>query len=207
LPFLASIAVVWHRFILRQERVTRLVCLRLDRTVWRYALFSFLFLLLMLVPWYFVIPLLLLGIVALDEAAVLWAILFLPLAFLVVPRFSLVLPAAALGERLSLRQAWRNTRGNTLRLALATALCTLPAALLFKLPPILLVSFERQWVPGADPQLVNVIGQLLDSVGYAVLNSLGYAVLTILAVTLLSLTYRFFAEPRDAQPSPEVRLP
>src|SRR5262244_49015 len=46
LPFLASIAVAWHRLILRQERVTQPAYLRLDGVVWRYVLYSFAFLLL-----------------------------------------------------------------------------------------------------------------------------------------------------------------
>src|SRR5215470_18907965 len=41
LPFLASIAVAWHRLVLRQERVTRPTYLRFDRVVWRYTLYSF----------------------------------------------------------------------------------------------------------------------------------------------------------------------
>src|SRR5215468_8094601 len=46
LPFLASIAVAWHRLILREERVTQPAYLRLDGIVWRYVLYSLAFLLL-----------------------------------------------------------------------------------------------------------------------------------------------------------------
>ena len=52
---------------------------------------------------------------------------------LVLPRLSLVMPALALGQRLSLRHAWRITQGNTLRLGTATALCMLPAVTLARL--------------------------------------------------------------------------
>ena len=40
LPFLASIAVAWHRLVLRQERVLTGAYLRLDKTVWIYILWS-----------------------------------------------------------------------------------------------------------------------------------------------------------------------
>ena len=46
LPFLASIAVAWHRLVLREERVTKPAYLRLDGTVWRYVLYAVAFLLL-----------------------------------------------------------------------------------------------------------------------------------------------------------------
>src|SRR5215470_5212147 len=46
LPFLASIAVAWHRLVLRGESVTQPAYLRLDGVVWRYVLYSFAFLLL-----------------------------------------------------------------------------------------------------------------------------------------------------------------
>src|SRR5262245_16833927 len=46
LPFLASIAVAWHRLVLLEERVTQPAYLRLDGVVWYYLLYSFAFLLL-----------------------------------------------------------------------------------------------------------------------------------------------------------------
>jgi hypothetical protein len=60
---------------------------------------------------------------------------------LVLPRLSLVMPALALGERLSLRHAWRITRGNTLRLGAATALCILPAVTLATMVRLLSCSY------------------------------------------------------------------
>jgi hypothetical protein len=114
--------------------------------------------------------------------------LALAVALLVVPRLSLVLPVVALGEPLSLRQAWRITRGNTLRLALATVLCILPG-LLPSLP-----AFWWAWTGATDNRAFYVAGELIGSVGYAVF--------AIFAVTLLSLTYRFFSEGRDGGPSP-----
>src|SRR5262249_56751961 len=67
------------------------------------------------------------------------------IGLLVLPRLSLVMPATALGERLSLRHAWRMTRGNTLRLGMATALCMLPAVTLAMLVPLLMLLVRAPW--------------------------------------------------------------
>lgn len=190
LPFLASIAVAWHRLVLRHEGVTSPAYLRLDGIVWSYALYSFL---LVLLAWS---PLLPLGWVAnpalLDvDFDSLWSylavlappllllVLALAVALLVLPRLSLVLPAVALGERLSLRDAWRTTRGNTLRLALATCVCMLPAWV----PALPYLWWD--WSAATVSRAAYVGGELIVS--------LSIAVLTIFAVTLLSLMYRFFA--------------
>jgi hypothetical protein len=207
LPALASIAVAWHRLILRQERVTARAYLRLGGNVWLYVLYTLLLGLLFLAP----LVLLLLPIAddpdsvwmpaVNDSAWLFWLLtafvlaqavaLFLALAvgFLVLPRLSLVLPAVALGEPLSLRRAWRMTRANTLRLTLASVLCILPG-FLPSLP-----AFWWAWTGAAENGALYVMGELISSVGYAVF--------AIFAVTLLSLTYRFFAEGRgeDLLPS------
>jgi hypothetical protein len=202
LPFLASIAVAWHRLVLRHERVSARAYLRLDRPVWLYAMCALGFLVLTIGPF--------LPVVALGAATqysyglqglhtelllvILLALgaLSLGVSLFVLPRLSLVLPALALGERLSLSKAWRITRGNTLRFALATYLCMLPALLLLMpLPLLSLVLSGPGW-----------LNQLLDSLGYIVFNSLAYAVLTIFAVTLLSLTYRFFVVPGEGAAPP-----
>jgi len=211
--FLASIAVAWHRLILRQERVTGLVYLRLDRTVWLYLLYSLLLAVLVGAPILLstallhlavslvfspetlttiALPALTLGLAAAFVLLPASALLFL----LVLPRLSLVLPAAALERPLSLRDAWRVSRANTLRLALATLLCTLPGIL-----PFLgdLNAYVRAWTTGEE------LSELVpDSFAYRVLMPLAHAVLTVFAVALLSLTYRFFLQPREesAPPAP-----
>ena len=99
---------------------------------------------------------------------------------LVVPRLSLVLPAVALGEQLSLRLAWRRSRGNTLRLLLATFLCGLPA---------LLLSMGTSWWV-STLTFEGLVGYVVDST----IVSVGYAILTIVGVTLISLSYRFLSD-------------
>jgi hypothetical protein len=125
---------------------------------------------------------------------------------LVLPRLSLVMPALALGERLSLRHAWRITRGNTLRLGAATAICILPAVTLATMVPLLMLLVRAHWwLDFSWPQIVALMWawrpvwdlaiQLWQSLAYAVFVGIAYPVLTIFGVTLLSLTYRFFAVP------------
>lgn len=214
LPFLASIAVAWHRLVLGYERVSASAYLRLDRQVWLYAVCSLGFLVLTTGPF---LPVIAVHtqhsdwLLDLDTETFLLAIM-LPLVVpslaagvFLLPRLSLVLPALALGERLSLWDAWRATRGNTLRLALATCLCMLPALFLVMVLPLLSLLLSEPWLLQASWEWttwLNFINQLLDSTGYATFSSLTYSLLTILAVTLLSLTYQFFVARSD-----ESRLP
>ena len=218
LPFLASIAVAWHRLVLREERVTRPAYLRLDRVVWRYVLYSFAFLLLERgTPIICAFLAQNLGIDADFFTGLLIRILAAPIAaiaigLLVLPRLALVMPAMAVGERLSLRQAWRITRGNTLRLGVATAVCMLPAVTLAMLVSLLMVITQLPWWLGFSwPQIVglswawwpvwDLARELARSFAYALFTAVAYPVLTIFGVTLLSLAYRFFAVPREGRPS------
>jgi hypothetical protein len=226
LLFLASIAVAWHRLILRQQRVTAPAYLRLDRTVWLYLIYSLLLTLLVLVP--VAVSLALIGlsevaarvvgdlVVSLGLSLLGGSVVLLGsilLLLLVVPRLSLVLPAVALEQELSLREAWRASRTNALRLALATGLCMLPAVFLLMLPSLLTLLLRAPWwLDFSWERIVSLmwvttpvrlfLHWIMDSIGYAVFSSPAYAVLTIFAVTLLSLTYRFFLSPREASASP-----
>lgn len=79
------------------------------------------------------------------------------------------------------------TRGNALRLGAASALCLLPTGLLVELPLLALI-----FVFGVSWETVFGLSGDLSGLWYAVPTSLAYAVVIIVAVTLLSLTYRFF---------------
>jgi hypothetical protein len=195
LPFLASIAVAWHQLVLRGERVSQLAYLRLDKAVWLYALYSFAFMALVQGP-----LTVFLGVAPDAELATsprLSALIIVTvwIALFALPRLSLVLPAVALGERLSLGEAWSITQGNSRRLAVVTCLCLVPAGILLILP---LLWFP--FIPGASWEgLYEVLGSLW----FVVSTSLTYAVLIIVAVTLLSLTYSFFVTPAGAgSPTP-----
>ena len=222
LPFLASIAVAWHRLILREERVMQPGYLRFDGVVWRYVLYALAFLLLERGTLFICAFLtqnlaieaefftqLLIELLAAPTATTGVAI---AIGFLVLPRLSLVLPAVALGERLSLRRAWRITRGNTLRIGVATALCMLPAVTLAMLVSLLMLLVRAPWwLDFSWPQIVALTWawvpawelaiQLSQSVAYAVFVALAYPILTIFGVTLLSLTYLFLGVPSEGRPA------
>jgi len=221
LPFLASIAVAWHRLVLREERVTQAAYIRLDGVVWRYVFYGFAFLLLergtLVISSFLVQNLafesdfptrLLIELLAEPTSAG----TAMAVGLLVLPRLSLVMPAVAVGERLSLRQAWRITHGNTLRLGVATALCMLPAVTLAMVVPLLMLLVRAPWwLDFSWPQIVapmwalvpvwELAIQLSQSLAYALFVAIAYPVLTIFGVTLLSLTYRFFAVPSEGRPS------
>jgi hypothetical protein len=207
--FLASIAVAWHQLILREERVTGPAYLRIDRTVWLYLISSLVLMFIASAPVVVFLAIAGLSEVAMKVVGGIAAALGLSLVgavaaglgsalllLLVLPRLSLVLPAVALERRLSLRAAWRASRANTLRLALATVLCVLPAVLL--LAGELGVRM-RSWTDGEG--LTDL--PMGSSFAYTVLSPIAYAVLAIFGVTLLSLTYRFFVAPGDTGASPE----
>jgi hypothetical protein len=231
LPFLASIAVAWHRLVLRHERVSAPVYLRLDAFVWRYVLYSLGFLAVIVAPVLCAMALIepldqldpetlllqalasrtaptadpavsvMTPVYAIIIAAVVGLALTMAIAIFLLPRLSIVLPTLALGERLSMWAAWRVTRGNALRLASANCLCMLPALFLILWAPLLSLLLLALSSESIDIRTaitgVDVIDRLIDTIPYAVFNSVAYALLTIFAVTLLSLTYRFFVPPRE----------
>jgi hypothetical protein len=206
LIFLASIAVVWHRLILRAQSPESIAYLSVDRTVRAYAVTGFAV---------FVVPLL----IALWPVLVMspWspeapqteppgetdaqrasaAILFPLLMALLVPagiiammlplRFCLKFPAIALAQPMTLMDSWRLTRGNTGRLAFASFLCSLPIWFLLL---IWFVVFTEE--KAAPLPITSYIAQ-------ETLFSLAYAIPTIVGVTLFSLAYRHFVD--QAPPS------
>jgi hypothetical protein len=189
LPVLASIAVAWHRLVLHQERVSGPFYLRLDRTVLRYTVYLFVLFVLTEGPIATVNSLL-----AGDSAdpitiGIAFGIILVALgiAIFVLPRLSLVLPAIALGEGLSLAAAWQLTRGNAWRLAVATLLCSLPLALAFAV----LFWFLTD-------------GTNASSVLQAALNALVYVLIVTVGVSLLSLAYRHFVWRQDIAASPSA---
>lgn len=157
------IAVAWHRFILREEAPAGIVPPFRGPQMLRYLGVGLLFGLILLAA---AIPLTLLAFMLVGPAALvatagpgLWplavflALVWLPLAFIAC-RLAPILPAAALGERLPLKEAWyrTGTAGFALVvLALASgllyALASLPLAPLARSAPFLgfLWMFALHW--------------------------------------------------------------
>jgi len=172
-PFLASMAVTWHRFLLLQEAPKMRP--RLTDPVWRYAL---IYLSLQVMVY---IPTLL---ASFDSRPSLMGFYGFAIFFFVLPRISLELPAAALDANLPFTEAWWATRSNTLRLAFASLLCSLP--------PLLLVGFVLLRVDRSTPE---------GKIAFQVIGAGLSALIAIIAVTFLSLTYRFFIRRQELDAS------
>jgi hypothetical protein len=120
LPATASIAVAWHRLVLRNEHPSSRIYLRLDSLVIGYGLL----LAIIWVPARIIVPL---GIFT-GNVAAMWLSIVASFALLfILPRISLALPAAALGRNnVTFASAWKATRQNTWRMFWANLICLLP---------------------------------------------------------------------------------
>lgn len=175
LPFLASIAVAWHRLVLRQETVSGWLYARCDATVWRYTGFG---LFLNLLSY---LPLILYG-GGTAEQKLLASVMTLVFVVFLLPRIALSLPAIALERELDPWEAWRATSGNTLRLGFAGILSLLPL-----LAPIgwAVVYLERTW---HIPKLI--ITPFASALG---------TLAAMVSITLLSLSFDFFIRRGDTR--------
>lgn len=178
LPFLASVAVGWHRLLLEAKPVAA-PYLALDRSVLRYAACS-----LVVAAWWEGWTLLARVNPALVDhlsVAVGFMLATLLLAIL-VGRCSLIFPAVAVGARLSLAQSWRLTRGNTFRIFWGSLLTLLPTIILLSL----LDQLIEPWAQGPFARIA-----------WATLHSLILAVGLTSGVSFLSVAYRFFTHQRN----------
>lgn len=173
-----SMAVSWHRFILRDEPATGL---RLDGPVFRYAGNTVLIMLAMLVP----ALLFLVGLVFLPSAGALLGLLLIILAGGVVTRASVKLPAVALGNPdFSFRDAWKASEGNFWA---CVGVFLLNAAILLGILLTLTI------VSGLFAQISDVLSLGFNVVAVALLQ-LFYSIFNASIFTSL---YGFFVERRD----------
>ena len=186
----SSIAVNWHRYILKDELPMGATRLRTDGLVWRYfgtTLLIMLMLLLALLPFAFLLELLAR---ALGQAALLIVVpayVALLLAGLAAfYRLSIRLPAIALGRTdYRFKDAWAESQGNSWQLVglgLLLFLVMIVVALVFGVMMTLLAKF-----PG------GVVGQIAGAIVETGANWL----VSILAVTALTSLYGFFSESRN----------
>ncbi len=176
LPALCSMAVAWHRLLLRSEIPA--LALRHDRPVLAYLGVSTLIAALGQVgtAGFYV------GGIAMGLTSFIVTIV---LGLFLIARASVYLPAVALADsHVTFRQVWLRTRGNTWRLAMGTLVAWLPI-----LPATIIVLWPFD---DTKDQLVNS----LVSVGVF----WGTALTTFIAVAFLSYAYRhfFFEPPRTA---------
>jgi len=183
LPFLASIAVAWHRRLLVNEVWPGSVYLRFDGLVASYfglsAVISILFPGPMIAfpssvesRWQ--------GLLLLAVALATGVGLFLG------TRIWLALPARALGNsEITVRQAWRGSHGNVLRLIAGSFLCSL---LMFVLV-VLAAMFGPDLAKASQP-LVYAAWQTLFEIGLTFLAGMPI-------VSFLSLAYRRLIRDRE----------
>jgi hypothetical protein len=194
---LMTFAVGLHRTILARDVRTGLAFLRVDSHLRSYSWAWFkIFCMAMLcgVIGALAVALSLHNINNLGQFGLSAGLVAIPVLVL-LPRFALALPAAALGEGSSIRQAWRLTRGNWLQIIAVLVLAILPftmLGLLLELPTL---------AASAMGKLVPNMAGALDSLKYvlvgfsAALRAISTAVLTV----TLSLSYAALAKP-DAMP-------
>lgn len=197
-----SMAVNWHRFLLRDDIPEGWEYLRLDVKVWRYVGNHLLIALIGI--------LVMLAVAALAGIAF-WAMYFddvpgndkewnvvfavmllavLPVAVfavIVMMRLGIKLPAVAVGYDYGLADAWRDSRGNNLRLLGFLSLLFLPSTVLGIV--YLFVEFVLAFFMGAESPLGTALGVLIS----AALNWIG-AMVMLTAMTLLYAVFGNGAE-------------
>jgi hypothetical protein len=181
---LASLAVNWHRFILKDETAVGLKRLRLDRPVFRYV--GNLFMLVFLMVVVLLLPMTLLAFAIEINPAL--SQLFLTVVTLLATaysfRLSLKFPAIAV-ERMDygFAQGLKDTAGHTIQIAIFVALIFMAAAGLG-----FLVYAVSRVVTGIDPTF-GFWAEFL-------LNALISWVTTIFGITVLTTLYGYFVEGR-----------
>jgi hypothetical protein len=185
LPMLSSIAVAWHRLLLRDEHVSG-PYLRFDSVVIGYAVLFFLIALLFSVPQYLSqIYAALTQPPAATEispgalAVTLVSSILTLVAMFFACRLFVVLPAKALGRDISFGTAWAATRKNSWRLFWGYMLSLLPLAVI--------AGGIGFWIASAQPSR-GVAASI-----WTILTLL-WALFGMVGVGFLSLSYRHFFE-------------
>lgn len=172
-----SMAVSWHRFILRDEPTGGM---RLDVDVMRYAGATVLIMLAMLVP-----AVIFLAIMVLAPAATLLGLPIIVAAGAVATRASIKLPAVALGNRsFSFRDAWRASEGNFWPIV---GVFLLNAAILLGiLLATTIVAEILAQISSAASLAFQLVAVVILQVFYAIFNA-----------SIFTSLYGFFVEQRD----------
>jgi hypothetical protein len=182
-----SVAVNWHRYVLKDELPAGMARLRVDDLVWRYlgnVLLISMIAGLVAVPVAVIANLLFSFMGAFGAPFILAAVLLAVMP--VFYRLSVKLPAIAMGRKdFSLRDAWQATQGNWWQIAgLAVWLTIISfAAALLLFGVTLLLQFL---LPEQLADLVDLVVQLAAN-----------WVLTVFSITTLTSLYGFFVEGRD----------
>ncbi|MEM9681959.1 MAG: hypothetical protein AAF942_01725 [Pseudomonadota bacterium] len=195
--FYVMFAVAWHRRCLRsEEQTTILTALRWDR---RKTLFLFRFIMISIIAGLSTLPILVIGgIVGATGALGLGAaggggpntpeqlIVFLNLILifvfmLVQVRLSLLLPATAIDQKLTLAETWTIGRGNSWRLL---------SILLLSMAPAMLVLIVVGSAMGAISQATGLGQAMTVEFVVRLVFNLAYYIVIAASVSALSISYR-----------------
>lgn len=187
LPFVSSVAVAWHRFVINGETISTSSYFRFDGLVWRYGLAT---LLLFFIVQVASAPMLIAAFFAQSNANLLALSAFLTLvlvyvAVLSIARLSVILPATALErQEISLASVWQTTKGNSWRMFFGLLLCAAPMC-------IVMPAITSYALSGS---------QLNYAIGTALSGLVG-SVFIMVHVGFLSFAYRYFyVSDRQTQP-------
>ncbi len=176
----SSIAVNWHRFILRDEITPPQKIFRLDALVWRYVGRFLLIMLIVLAPLVGIS----IAIVNIDPAAKSLLIVPVAIAAVYMMRMWISLPAIAVDRRdFNIMAALNATAGNNLRFAGVLGLN-------------FLIFFLTVFVFGVFVKAAGNIGPVYMKIAAVVLSVPANLFLTLFSLSLLSSMYGFFAEQR-----------
>jgi hypothetical protein len=183
LPAISSVAVAWHRLLLTDEHPGG-VYLRLDRIVAGYAILAFVIGVIGTAPSYLsMLFQAVIGASAENTVALVvqtLAGLVTIVAFFIVTRLSLALPALALGrDDVTLAVAWRASKRNSWRMVWAYFFCVLPW--------IAISGGMTYWMFSPDHSRVTV------TVLWLIMGLL-WIPAGMISVGMLSLAYRHFFE-------------
>ena len=148
-----AVFVGWHRGIQNGERPSQPI--RIDGPVWAYIGYSILIGIALVLSLGLVLLMVTVvagittglgdGPMSIERLVALRP--FLPLViipyYLLLSRFSLVLPAVAVGRPMSLSQSFRMTRGNTWRLTVGAGLVYLPVVILSSISDVVGIAFPN----------------------------------------------------------------
>jgi hypothetical protein len=183
----ASIAVNWHRYILLDEIPRSSDLFRLDDKTLRYFGNVLLITLTMIVVGIvIVLPIAVLaGFAQTPSIVIIGFLISLPVMMILFYRFSVKLPAIALGRRDFLfRDAWSATRGNSLSIFLVALFQVLAGIGIFLALSLLVLGLVT-----VDEMLAVVLITVIQlAVGW---------VFAIFGITILTSLYGFFVENRD----------
>lgn len=199
--FYVMFAVAWHRRCLKSEEQTTIwTALRWD---WRKTLFLYRFFLISIISVACVLPVVVIAAIVGGTGAVGAAaggagpgvgvlilqvakLIFIFVVMLVQVRLSLLLPATAIDQKMTLMEAWAIGRGNSWRML---------GLLLMSIAPAMLFAILVASAMGAIAQATGLSGTLTFQFVGRLVSNFAYYIVIATSVSALSVSYRYLRRP------------